>query len=97
MATAASVGDAERWRGGADVRAGRIGPAGLTRDPRARKTDDRQTTVAVGDEQAAVAGYVCVCVCANAVYAMPVGVAGKSEYYIYIRVCVCARTCVCVV
>ncbi|KAL4135789.1 hypothetical protein QTP88_007377 [Uroleucon formosanum] len=25
-----------------------IGPAGLTRDPRARKTDDRQTTVADG-------------------------------------------------
>lgn len=35
-----------------------IGPAGLTRDPRARKTDDRQTTVAVGP---AGGGGVCVC------------------------------------
>lgn len=37
-----------------------IGPAGLTRDPRARKTDDRQTTVAVGPADGGGGG-VCVC------------------------------------
>jgi len=64
------------------MRGGGIGPAGLTRDPRARKTDDRQTTVAVGPAGGGGGG---VCVCAYVyiiyiyiyiyiLYAMPVGV-----------------------